>query len=61
MPQTHLPAGPHPFLDIDRDNLLGYEFHILSKLTEHVDNLPHLPMTYLDCYRMHLLEEVGFC
>ena len=59
MLQTRLPAGPHLFRDKDHDNLLGYEFQILSKLAEHVDNLPRLSMTYLDCYGMHLLEEVG--
>ena len=62
MPQTRLPAEPHPFSDIDcdnRDNLLGYEFQILFKLAERVDNRPRLSMTYLDCYRTHLLEEVG--
>ena len=59
MPQTRLTAGPHPFWDIDRDNLLGYEFQILSILAERVDNLPRLLMTYLDYYGMHLLEEAG--
>ena len=58
-PRTHLSAGTHLFCDIDRDNPLGYEFQILPKLAERVDNLPHLSSTYLDCYRMHLLDEGG--
>ena len=60
MPQTRLREGPHLFEDKDRDNLLNFGFQILSKLAERIDNRPRLSRTYLDCYRTHLLEEVGF-
>ena len=41
MLQTHLLVGLHQFGDRDHDNLLGYEFIILSKLSVRVGNHPH--------------------